>query len=274
MNRLLKIEWLKLKNYRVFIIIFSFFTLGVLTANYIVYSVFDNMINESSAKLLIGKFFPYDFTHTWQTTSYTAGYLLILPVLLIITLVTNEFTFKTSRQNVIDGLSRLQFIHTKMMLAFLLALFSSFLVIVTAFLFGWFSGSDFSLNGFSHVGFFFLKALSYNLLAVFLSVWIRKTGFVVGVYFIYLGAENIISQLLDLWSIKINKNYGFDLGSLGDYLPMNASDGLLTFPENPIRAIAKGTMPTDYFWVVIIFVAIYLWMFYWLGKRNVVNKDL
>ena len=37
MQKLLQIEWLKLKNYRAFIIIASFFALGVFTANYIVF---------------------------------------------------------------------------------------------------------------------------------------------------------------------------------------------------------------------------------------------
>jgi hypothetical protein len=64
---------------------------------------------------------PYDFKHVWQTTSYTSGYILILPVMLLIMLVTNEFTYKTNRQNIIDGLSRLDFINVKIVLATLFA---------------------------------------------------------------------------------------------------------------------------------------------------------
>ena len=131
-------------------------------------------------------------------------------------------------------------------------------MIITALLFGFLSGTAFSLNGVSHVAVFFLKALSYNLLAVLIAVWIRKTGFAIGFYFIYLGAENIISQLLDVWSLKIKSEQDLDLGSMGDYLPMNASDGLLTFPDNPIKSFAKANLPTDYTWLVIMLAFTYL----------------
>jgi ABC-2 type transport system permease protein len=274
MTNLLKIEWLKIKNYRAFLIISLFFALGVFTSNYIVYSVFSNMVNEAQTATLIGRFNPYDFYYTWQTTSYTTGFLLMLPALLLIILVTNEFTYCTNRQNIIDGWSRDEFVNVKMALAVIFALVSTVLVIISALLFGVMSGSEFSVNGISHVGFFFLKALSYNLLAVLISVWVRRTGFAVGIYFIYLGAENIISQLLDVWSLKLRSSNGIDLGSMGDYLPMNASDGLLTFPDNPLKAIAKTTLPTDYTYVVVAFAVAYVVLFYWLGRKKIVEKDL
>lgn len=274
MQKLLKTEWLKLKNYNAFIVLSSFFALGVLTTNYIVFSVNKNIIGKINTGGLVSTFSPYNFDMTWQTTSYATGWLLMLPALLLIILVTNEFTYRTNRQNIIDGWSRQEFIRVKIALAIIAALATTVLVIITALLFGLFSGSSFSLNGFSHVGYFLLKALSYNLLAILISVWVRKTGFAIGLYFIYLGAENIISQLLDVWSLKLRADNGIDLGSMGDYLPMNASDGLLTFPDNPIKSFAKGNLPTDYTWLVIILAICYVALFYLLSRRSIIKSDL
>ncbi|MBC7536878.1 MAG: hypothetical protein H7258_14395 [Ferruginibacter sp.] len=274
MFKLLKIEWLKIKNYKTFIIISSFFALGVVTSNYIVFSTFKNIVNKANTGGLVSKFNPYDFSYTWQTTSYTTGFLLMLPALLLIILVTNEFTFRTNRQNILDGWSREQFVNVKLMLAVIAAIVSTLLVLITAVSFGLASGTSFSLNGFSHVGFFFLKALSYDLIAVLISVWIRRTGFAIGIYFIYLGAENIISQLLDVWSIKLRSGGIADLGSMGDYLPMNASDGLLTFPDNPLKSLAKSNLPTDYTWLVITLALIYVLLFYWFSRRRILKTDL
>ena len=106
------------------------------------------------------------------------------------------------------------------------------------------------------------------------GVLVRRTGFAIGLYFIYLGAENIISQLLDVWSMKIKMDTGRDLGSMGDYLPMNASDGLLTFPDNPLKSMAKAALPTDYFWIVISLVATYLVLFTWFSRRRFIHSDL
>ncbi len=274
MMHLLKIEWLKIKNYRTFLVIALFFVLGVFTTNYIVFSVFKNMVNEANVTAIMGRFNPYDFNYTWQTTSYATGFLLMLPALLLIILVTNEYTFRTNRQNIIDGWSREEFVNVKMTMAAIFAIVSTVLVLFSALLFGLLSGTSFSMNGFSHIFFFFLKALSYNLLAVLISVWVRRTGFAIGIYFIYLGAENIIAQLLDVWSIKLRADHGLDLGSMGDYLPMNASDGLLTFPDNPAKMLSKAILPTDYTVVVMVFAFLYVVFFYWLGRRKVLLKDL
>lgn len=274
MKELLNIEWLKIKNYNPFIIISSLFALGVFTTNYIVYTVTKEVVNKADTAPITSILSPYNFDHTWQTTSYATGYLLILPALLLITLVTNEYSFKTHRQNIIDGWSRMQFIDVKIALAVIFALVSTLLVILSALLFGFASGTSFSMEGFSHVGFFFLKALSYFMIALLISVWIKRTGFAVGVYIIYMGAENIISQLLDVWSVKLRTDSKIDLGSLGDYLPMNASDGLLTFPDNPAKSAMRSVMPTDYTWLVICFAIVYLVVFFLLTRRNIRVSDL
>ncbi len=274
MKQLLKTEWLKYKNYNVFIVISVLFAVGVIATNYIVFIFNESVVSAVNTGGLVAKFSPYSFDNTWQTTSYATGYLLIIPAMLLIILVTNEYTYKTSRQNIIDGWSRLQFINVKLFTALTFTVVSTLLVIITALIFGLASGTSFSFEGFSHVGFFFLKSLSYNLLAVMMSVWVRRTGFAIGLYFIYLGAENIISQLMDVWSVQLRQYEGVDLGSLGDYLPMNASDGLLTFPDNPLKSIAKGTLPTEYPWVVAAFVALYIFIFFIVSKKKVLNKDL
>ena len=252
-----------------------FFIIGVFVTNYIVYSVFDNIINKSEVThVLLNKFNPYDFNFVWQTVSYTSGFILILPVLLLIILVTNEFAFKTSRQNIIDGWSRLQFVNVKIMLALIVSVISTLLVIITALVFAYTTGTHFSTDGFSHVGYFFLKSFSYNLIAIFISVLLRRTGFAIGIFFIYMGTENIIAQLLDVLSIKIRLNTGVDLGSMGDYLPMNASDGLLSFPRNPLKSMTSAILPTDYTSLVICIAIFYMILFYWMCRRNILKKDL
>ena len=274
MQTLLRVEWLKIKHYGAFKILAIFFIIGVILTNYIVFSVNKNVIGNINTAGLVSPFNPYSFSNTWQTTSYATGYLLILPALLIIMLVTNEFSFRTSRQNIIDGWSRKQFIEVKIVFALIVSIISTLLVLLTALGFAAFSGTEFSLNGFSHVGYFFLKSFSYNMIAVLVSVLVRRTGFAIGLYFIYLGAENIISQLLDVWSMKIRSDTGVDLGSMGDYLPMNASDGLLTFPDNPLKSMAKSALPTDYYWLVISLAIAYLVLFIYWSRKKFIKSDL
>jgi hypothetical protein len=271
---LLRVEWLKIRRYKAFLILSIFYALGVFILNYIVYSVFDNMVKNSQAGALIDQFNPFAFDHVWQTVSYASGYLLLMPALLMLLLVTNEYTYRTNRQNIIDGWSRAQSIQVKWMLALLFSIISTALVMIVGFLFGSLSGSDFSWDGFSHIGYFFLKSVSYLMLAILLGVWLKRTGIAIGVFFLYLGGENILAQILDVFSLKIKQQYKTDLGSLGDYLPMNASDGLLTFPENPLKSMAEASLPTQYSGVSIACAIIYLALFLFLSDRTIRKKDL
>ena len=274
MRQLLYTEWLKLRSYKAFLILSLFFAIGVLATNYIVYTTYQNVVVKSKAGMLLGDFKPFDFDYVWQTVSYTAGYLLMLPVLLVIIIVTNEFAFRTVRQNIIDGWQREQFFNAKLTLVVLFSIASVIMVVLTGLIFGFQGSNDFSFTGFSHVGYFFLKALSYMMLALLLSCWIRKTGFVFGVFFIYMGVENILAELLDAAAMKIKELHKIDLGSAGDYLPMNASDGLLSFPSNPLKEMAADSIPTQHIYVGLAFAIVYLLLFYFLSKRNLLKKDL
>jgi ABC-2 type transport system permease protein len=270
----LNVEWLKIRRYKAFLILSVFYALGLFVLNYIVYSVFDNVVKNSQAGALIDQFNPFAFDHVWQTVSYASGYLLLMPALLMILLVTNEYTYRTNRQNIIDGWSRAESIQVKWMLMFIFSMISTILVIMVGFIFGWMSGTDFSWNGFSHIGYFFLKTVSYLMLAILLGVWLKRTGIAIGAYFLYLGGENILAQILDVFSMKIKQQYKTDLGSMGDYLPMNASDGLLTFPENPLKSMAESSLPTQYSTVSIICAIFYLALFLFLSDRSVRKRDL
>jgi ABC-2 type transport system permease protein len=274
MINLLKIEWLKIKNYTAFKVIAIFFLVGIVLANGVAYFGYQKISANTPAGDFIGTFNPYSFTSTWQTTSYVSGFLLILPAMLILMLVTNEYTFRTNRQNVIDGWSRSEFISVKLLMVFLFAFISAIIVFITAISFAAYTKTSFSFHSVSHVGYFFLKAITYNMFAVLISVLVKKTGFAIGVFFIYLVGENFISNILDFLSIKLREDKTMDVGSLGNYLPMNASDGLLTFPDNPLKAFAKGVSPTDYTWLVLAFALFYIVLFIVWSRKKYLNADL
>ncbi|MES2851021.1 MAG: hypothetical protein V4685_18365 [Bacteroidota bacterium] len=276
MLQLLKIEWLKIKNYSAFIVLGLFFILGVAGINYAAYIIKKNVIDTSDPTGLIASSSPYDFSHTWQTTSYIAGWLLLLPGLLLILLITNEFSFRTHRQNIIDGWSRKEFFNVKLALVVITALVSTAVVFLTALLFGFASGTSFSFEHVDSVGYFFLKALSYNMVALLLSVLIRKTGFAIGLFFVYMGFENFISAMLEGLSYYLKVQKGFDIGNMGDYLPMNASDALLKFPQNAVTDLAKNApgVPSNYTYVVLGLAILYLAVFYLWSRSRIVKTDL
>src|SRR2546425_716403 len=106
MLQLLKIEWLKVKNYRTFWILSALYLLSIWGINYIVYVIQHKIYADKKAgdvaKLFLGGP-PYAFPKVWQMTTNISSFLLFISGLIMIISVTNEFSFKTHRQNIIDG---------------------------------------------------------------------------------------------------------------------------------------------------------------------------
>lgn len=274
MINLLKIEWLKIKRYTGFILLASFFTVGVIVTNYIAYLFIKNVINKVQGSQLLFSGSPFDFDSVWKTVSYYSSFLLMLPALLVVILMSNEFNYKTHRQNIIDGWSRFEYLKVKLAMALVFALVSTLVVVLTGLVFGAASGSSFSLNGFENIGYFLLKAITYNLVGILISLLTKKSGVAIALFFIYTIFENGISMLLFFLAVKIKDDSGRDLTNLGNYLPMNASDGLLTSPLEQFTKMAKSIIPTDNNMLVLAVALAYIVIFYLWSKRKIMKSDL
>jgi ABC-2 type transport system permease protein len=266
MRQRLHIEWLKLKNYRTFWILSGLYLLSIVGINYIVFTIQQKIFADKQAKgmaqMLIGDI-PYSFPTVWQMTAYVSSFLLFIPGLLMIISITNEYSYKTHRQNIIDGWNRRQFITVKMVFAFLLGVVSTLMVIITATLFGFIEGSNaFSLERFFYIGYFLIQAISYIMVALLIGVLVKRGGLAIGIYFLYaLVLENVLKLLL---------NYLF--GTAGRYLPLQSTDELIPVPvfENVQRQFS--TPPN--FTVMLILSLVYLAAYFYLTSKRFETADL
>jgi ABC-type transport system involved in multi-copper enzyme maturation permease subunit len=121
MKSLIKIEWLKIKKYPVFWWMLGIVALTYPGVNFMFYKIFhfENSHmekNEAMAtnllKMLIGD--PFTFPEAWHSIAYLSSAFVMVPAILIVMLINNEYTYKTNRQNIIDGLNRKDFILAKL----------------------------------------------------------------------------------------------------------------------------------------------------------------
>jgi hypothetical protein len=265
MLKLLKIEWLKLKNYRTFWILTTLYIISIVGVNLIVFkiqeAIFEERQSKGVAELLIGNK-PYSFPNVWQMTSYVSSFILFMPGLLMIIFITNEFSYKTHRQNIIDGWSRNQFISVKIALGVLLALLSTIVVTFTAAGFGYQLNNPFSFERFEYIGYSFIEALSYNLVAILIAILVRRGGLAIGIYFLY----SVVLE--DVIKIIMNKY----LNNTGRFLPLQSTDELIPLPlfENIQRRII---MPPNYTLFLGI-AALYLILYLFFINRKFLRSDL
>lgn len=265
MMHLLKIEWLKLKNYRTFWILSALYLVSIFGINYIVYRIQENIYNAKQAKgmaeMVIGSR-PYSFPTVWQMTSYVSSFLLFLPGLLLIISITNEFSYKTHRQNIIDGWSRKDFISVKLVLAVIIAFISTLMVFFTALSFGYSSGSTFDQDKIYYLGYFFIQTLTYSMVALLFSILFKRGALAIGVFFLYsLVLENLIAKPL---------SHYFD--GAGRYFPLESTDNLIPLPafENMQRQLSAEPNYT----LLLVVAIVYLALFAFLALRKFERDDL
>ncbi len=222
MPHLLYIEWLKIKNYRTFWILLLIIIVSIPAFNYTLFDLMDNSFPKIGGKNVFGS--PFGFPDVWQTVAWNSSLLVLLPAILVITLTTNEFTYKTHRQNIIDGWSRTQFISVKLVEIVLLAILSTLVVFFTTLAFGYFgnkvSGGVSIWEHSYYVLFYFIGILSYSMIAFLIATLIRRAGLSMGVFFIYMILEQVVVGFF-------RNRYKMDWV---DYLPEEVSDRLVPQP--------------------------------------------
>lgn len=264
MKYLLNIEWLKYKNYRPFWWLVGLYLASLFIVNYIVFEVNSYIQNESSpeVEMIFGKSV-MAFPFVWETVSFSSSFLLSILGILVILVTTNEFTFKTHRQNIIDGLSREQFITSKIISAFILSVLSTVIVALVAIIMGLIEDySSFTLERSYTVLYFFIQTLSYTMLALLVSTLFRRGAIAIGIYLLYLW---MAEHLLMLWLFKIKAPFA-------KWLPVQSAEDLLSFPSlSNIKKMAPdfGQWETI-FAIPLIYIAIMVFITY----KRFVKSDL
>jgi hypothetical protein len=173
------------------------------------------------AKMILGN--PFSFPYTWHTIAYFSSFFILLPAILVIMLITNEFQYKTHRQNVIDGWSRTQFITGKLIDVFIITLWVTLIYFLVALYFGatnsdgnWYD----AWTEIHYVGLFFIQTFS-QLTIAFLLGFLLKRAFMAMAFlvFYYMVIENI---LVELARKKLN--------DWGRFLPFEVSDRMIPAP--------------------------------------------
>ncbi|MFM2337207.1 MAG: hypothetical protein RL115_400 [Bacteroidota bacterium] len=263
MQHLLKIEWLKVKNYRAFWILLLLYVVAILGVNFIAYTI--NSQVKDATKIVPSL---YSYPTLWNMATYVSTFLFLFPGLLIINNAGNEFSFKTSRQNIIDGWNRADFITVKLAFAVIVSLIATATVFLTGLLLGIIAdeGSGSSIfNNIHYLLYFFLQTLLYCVVAIFIVVWIRRAGLAIGIYFAYsLVLENLFSGLI-FWGLRNSNNTKFS-----NILPLQSSDALIRTPK--LDQILPGQNFNDT--VYICLTVIYILFFSWLSYRNFIKRDL
>ncbi len=225
MLHLLKIDLKKLTSYRTFWVVCGlyFITLAFSTASGMEFLKWiARTFEDFGSKLNINRIPLYHFPDVWLNLIYFSGLFKIVLAIMTVISITNEFQYRTLRQNVIDGLSRWQFLSTKILTNLLLSFLSVAMILVITFVTGliytpsinWdlvFADMEFLIA-------YFLEIFAFLSYALMLGMLVQRSGLTIILLLLSHMLEVIIRENIDEyvpWIIPF-----FPMESISNLVPM------------------------------------------------------
>lgn len=180
---------------------------------------------------------PFVFPKVWHSAAWMGGLLFVMIGMLFILLITNEVQYRTHRQNIIDGWSRMDFLKAKFAMLLFFVISSTIVVFLSGLIVGlvYSKGSYNIAEGLYYIGYYALMAFIYLMNAFIIAILVKRTGLSIIIYFalIYI-VDNV------LWATLT-----FKKSQLGFFLPLECTDSLLPNPFKP-SAMETRTVPDSY----------------------------
>ena len=172
----------------------------------------------------------FNFPYIWHFNTFMIALLKIFFAIIIVAMVGNEYSYNTLKQNLIDGLSKADFLKTKLYAILAFVLTSTLLVFVVSLILGgiYSDYNEFQII-FSDLEYLFayaVKLFGFFTFCLFLSILIKRSAFALG--------------LLALWQVAEGIAYGLMKWKLSDFIPqLSAEQVIVYFPLNAMGNLIK-----------------------------------
>ncbi len=268
-------EWLKVRHYRAFWVLLSITAISFPGVNAIAYFAFKNAAEGPSQggqlmKMLLGN--PFAFPQTFHTTAYLSSFFAFIPAVVVIMLITNEFQFKTHRQNIIDGWQKHTFIWGKFISVMLITLIVTIFYMAVASTLGFIATKEVENAVLYEKAYFMLlfalQLFSQLSVAFLLGLLIRKAFIAYGIFIFY--GFIIENMLVGLFKLKAKK-LGYDYGH---FLPFEISDRLIPVPpaigkfNEADYKLAMDAIGQHVFYTLMLTFLVWILAFYIYKKRD------
>ena len=275
MKRLLQIELIKLWNNRASkALIYGYFIL--LTSIALIAAI---KFDIGPIKFHLAEQGIFNFPYIWHFNTFIAALLKIFLAIIIVSMMSNEYTYKTIKQNLIDGLSKKEFIASKFLTVVLFSLVSTVFVFVTSLILGSIY-SDYTEIGivFSDLGFlvaYFIKLLGFFSFCLFIGILVKRSAFALGFLILWQMFEGFTRGMIR-WKLFDGDTTDAIMG----FFPLNAMFNVLKEPFSRLSAVQSvanqigeeialdyGTTLLDMV-IVIAWTAIFIWGSYAILKKR------
>jgi len=278
MKRLLAIELQKIwKNKASRVLTLAYFI--ILSFIALIASV---KFNIGSFQLRIADEGIFNFPYIWHFNTYIAAILKFFLAIVIVSMMANEYSYGTLKQNLIDGLSKKEFVLSKFLTVFVFAASSAIFVFVMSLILG-LCFSSYTEIGiiFSELEYllaYFVKLLGFFSFCLFLGILVKRSAFALGFLLLWSILEGIARGIL---TFKV-----FPEGNTATYVtmffPLESMSDLIVEPFSRLSFVKTigtqigVTQIKDYsvHWYGILIVLAWTYLFMLFSYKLLQKRDL
>jgi ABC-type transport system involved in multi-copper enzyme maturation permease subunit len=259
----------------------------ILTISYFVILSFIALI--ASIKFDIGNFklhFAqmgiFNFPFIWHFNTYIAAVLKFFLAIVIVSMMANEYSYGTLKQNLIDGMSKKEFVLSKFLTVILFALASTVFIFVMSLILGY-SFSSYTEFGivFSDMEYllaYFVKLVGFFSFCLFLGVLVKRSAFAIGFLFVWNILEGIANGLLTFQIFPKSET----AANIMQFFPLESMSNLIVEPFTKLSIIrsikttigANDIKDYDVHFSGILIVLFWTALFIFLSYKIIKKRDL
>ncbi|BDU27513.1 ABC transporter permease [Flavobacterium sp. GSB-24] len=224
----------------------------------------------------------FNFPFIWHFNTYVAAILKFFLAIVIVSMMANEYSYGTLKQNLIDGLSKKEFILSKFLTVVLFAFGSTVFVFIMSLILGLFFSSytefDIIFSDLDYLLAFFVKLTGFFSFCLFLGILVKRSAFALGFLLVWSIIEGIAKGVL-AFKIFPDSNTGEKVML---FFPLESMSNLIVNPGPRLSVIknigSQMGIDTDmdysvnYFTVLIVLTWTFLFVYF--SYKLLKNRDL
>ncbi len=224
----------------------------------------------------------FNFPFIWHFNSYVAALLKLFLAIVIVSMMSNEYSNRTLKQNLIDGLSKQEFILSKFYTVICFALLSTVFLFIVSIILGY-CFSDFTelsivFRDMEYLLAFFFKLTAFFTFCMFLGILVKRSAFALGFLFVWWIFESIAYALLKFQVFKGTNTSEY----IVQFFPLEAMSNLIKEPFTRLGAVQTAasqlgeTLSKDYaiHWYQLAIVSAWIFLFVWMSLALLKKRDL
>ncbi|MHA3788782.1 ABC transporter permease [Flavobacterium hauense] len=225
----------------------------------------------------------FNFPFIWHFNTYIATWLKLFLAIIIVSMMANEYTYGTLKQNLIDGLSKKEFITSKTITIVLFAVSSTVFVFVMSLILGYsfssYTEASIVFSDLQYIGGYLLNMLLFFSFCLFAGIVVKRSAFAIGFIFLWYVAETILKGILHFFVIKD----GAITQKVMNFFPIEAMQNLVKEPITRFQAyktienqVSGNAVPKFYgiHWYEAVIGIFWTVFFIYMSYRILKKRDL